>query len=154
QGAQRGLAARTRPVDQNFKRLHAVLLRLAAGVFGRDLRSVRRRLARALEAHRAGGRPGDRVPLRVGDGDDRVVEGGVHVSDARRDVLALATANAGLTSFCSFTSHGSAVLLLLAGDRLGGALAGAGVGVGALAADRQAPAVAQAAVAAKVHQAL
>src|SRR6185503_14566174 len=45
-------------------------------------------------------------------------------------------------------------LLLLAGDRLGLALAGAGVGVGALAADRQALAVAQAAVAGEVHQPL
>src|SRR5579863_3705441 len=45
-------------------------------------------------------------------------------------------------------------LLLLAGDRLGGTLAGAGVGVGALAADRQAPAMAQAAVAGQVHQPL
>src|ERR1044072_4387018 len=44
--------------------------------------------------------------------------------------------------------------LLLAGDRLGLALAGAGVGVRALAADRQAAAVAQAAIAAQVHQAL
>src|SRR5690606_10214184 len=46
------------------------------------------------------------------------------------------------------------LLLLLAGDRLGRALAGAGVGVGALTADRQALAVTQAAVAGDVHQAL
>src|SRR3954470_6421349 len=55
-------------------------------------------------------------------------------------------------AFCA-----SAILLghfLLAGDRLGGALAGAGIGVGALAADRQALAVAQAAIAAQVHQPL
>src|ERR1700748_2469355 len=43
---------------------------------------------------------------------------------------------------------------LLAGDGLGRPLAGAGVGVGALAADRQALAVTQAAIAAQVHQAL
>src|SRR5205085_827575 len=43
---------------------------------------------------------------------------------------------------------------LLAGDRPGLALAGAGVGVGALAAHRQALAVAQAAIAAEVHQPL
>src|SRR6185312_3336049 len=46
------------------------------------------------------------------------------------------------------------LLLLLASDRLGGALAGAGVGVGALAANRQALAVAQAAIAGQVHQPL
>src|SRR5579862_229552 len=52
---------------------------------------------------------------------------------------------------------GFAILLrhfLLAGDRLGGTLARAGVGVGALAADGQAAAVAQAAVTAQIHQPL
>ena len=44
--------------------------------------------------------------------------------------------------------------LLLAGDRPRRTLAGAGVGVGALAAHRQPPAVAQATVAAEVHQPL
>src|SRR5438270_1523993 len=45
-------------------------------------------------------------------------------------------------------------LLLLAGDRPRLALAGARVGVRALAADRQALAVAQAAIAGEVHQPL
>src|SRR5918993_5244796 len=45
-------------------------------------------------------------------------------------------------------------LLLLAGDRLRLALAGAGIGVGALAANRQAAAVAQATIGAEIHEAL
>src|SRR5215213_3782997 len=45
-------------------------------------------------------------------------------------------------------------LLLLAGDRLGRALARARIGVGALAAHRQAAAMTQAAIAAEVHQTL
>src|ERR1700731_837788 len=45
-------------------------------------------------------------------------------------------------------------LFLLAGDRLGRALARAGVGMGALAAHRQPAAMAQAAIAAEVHQTL
>src|SRR3954453_14478969 len=44
--------------------------------------------------------------------------------------------------------------LLLAGDCLGGPLAGAGVGVGALATHGQTAAMAQAAIAAEVHQPL
>src|SRR3954469_3071075 len=44
--------------------------------------------------------------------------------------------------------------LLLAGDGLGRPLAGAGVGVGALTADRQALAVTQTTVAAEIHQPL
>src|SRR3954468_2085621 len=49
------------------------------------------------------------------------------------------------------TAMGLLGYLLLAGDRLGGPLAGAGVGVSALATDRQAFAVAQAPVTAEVH---
>src|SRR6476619_2974782 len=45
-------------------------------------------------------------------------------------------------------------LLLLAGDRLGRALARARVGMGALAAHRQTAAMSQAAIAAEVHQPL
>src|SRR3954447_26171193 len=45
-------------------------------------------------------------------------------------------------------------LLLLAGDRLGRALARTRIGMGALAAHRQSAAMAQAAIAAEVHQAL
>src|SRR3954452_13083219 len=45
-------------------------------------------------------------------------------------------------------------LLLLARDRLGLALAGARIGVGALATDRKAPAMAKPAVAGEVHQPL
>src|SRR5690348_8904555 len=48
----------------------------------------------------------------------------------------------------------NARLLLLAGDRLGRTLARARVGVGALAAHRQAATMAQAAIAAEVHQTL
>src|ERR1700704_3249334 len=44
--------------------------------------------------------------------------------------------------------------LLLAGDGLGRTLAGAGIGVGALAANRQAFAVTQPAIAAEIHQPL
>src|ERR1035438_7260983 len=45
-------------------------------------------------------------------------------------------------------------LLLLAGDSLGLALAGAGIGVGALPANGQALTMAQAAIAGQIHQAL
>src|SRR5262249_9160946 len=128
---------------------HAVFGGLLARVLGRHLRGVRRGLARALEAHHAGARPGDGVPLRVGDGDHGVVERGVHVRHARCDVLALALFDAR-----RFLGHSWRLLLLLAGDGLGRTLAGAGVGVGALAANRKALAVPQAAVTGQVHQAL
>src|SRR4029078_3293387 len=59
---------------------------------GRDLRRERRRLARALEAGRAGGLPHDHVAVLVGQGDDRVVERRLDVRLADRDVLADAAA--------------------------------------------------------------
>ncbi len=102
QRAKRGLTARTGTGHFHFNRAHAVLGRLASGVFSGHLGGVRGRLARALETHRAGRRPGDRVALRVGNRDHRVVERRVHMRDARGDVLAFAAADA-----CCFFSHSS-----------------------------------------------
>src|SRR5215211_3950183 len=95
QRTKRRLAARTGAGNFNFQRAHAVFLRLLGNVFGRNLRGIGGRLARALETHRAGRRPGNGIALRVGDGDGRVVERRIDVRDARGDVLAFATAYAG-----------------------------------------------------------
>src|SRR5690606_24339389 len=54
QGPQGRLAARARTLHVHLEGAHAVLLRLAAGILGGDLRRVGRRLARALEALAAG----------------------------------------------------------------------------------------------------
>src|SRR6185437_8642284 len=95
QRTKRRFTARTRTGNLDFEGAHAVFLRLLGDVFGRDLRGIRGRLARALEAHRAGRRPGDGIALRVGDGDGGVVERRIYVRDTRSDVLAFTTAYAG-----------------------------------------------------------
>src|SRR6185312_2693559 len=164
EGTERALAAGTGTLDLDLQGADAVVGGLAAGILGRDLRGVRRRLAAALEAHHPGTRPGNRIALRVGDGDHGVVEAGVHVGDAGGDVLALPPADAlrclghwflqSLSKLRKDVRDEEARLLLLARDRPGLALAGARVGVGALAADRQALPVAKAAVAGEVHQPL
>ncbi len=100
QRAQRGFTARTRTRNLDLKRAHAMFCGLAGAILGRHLRGVGRRFARALETHRAGGGPRDRVALGVCDGDHRIVERRIHVGDARDDVLAFAAANAG-----SFLGH-------------------------------------------------
>jgi hypothetical protein len=86
--------------------------------------------------------------MTVGDGDDGVVERCVNVGNALSDVLLDLLANFG-SSLCHVLS-----LLLLASDGLARALAGAGIGTGALTAAGQALAVTQTTVATKVHQAL
>src|SRR6476619_3165542 len=94
EGAKSALPARAGSLDLNLEGADAMLGGLAARVLGRDLRGIRGRLTAALEAHHAGARPGNRIALRVGDGDHGVVEAGVHVGDAGRDVLALSPAEA------------------------------------------------------------
>src|SRR5438309_1890320 len=94
QRPERAFAAGSRPLDLDLERADAVIGGLLARVLGRDLRGIGRRLAAALEAHHSGRAPGDGVALRVGDGDHGVVEAGVHVGDAGRDVLALPSAKA------------------------------------------------------------
>src|SRR5664279_747548 len=95
QCAKRRLTAGTRTRHLDLEGAHAVFLRLLGGVFGGDLRGVRRRFARAFETHGPRRRPGDGVALRVGDGDHRVVERRIHMRHARRDVFAFAPADAG-----------------------------------------------------------
>src|SRR3546814_15054013 len=87
QRAQRRLAARTRTLHLDLEGAHAMLGGPLAGRVGSDLRGIRRRLARALEALAARRRPGNGVALRVGDGDHRVVERCIHMRDGRGDVL-------------------------------------------------------------------
>src|SRR5688572_9752298 len=87
QGADRGLAARARALDEDLDLLHALLDALARGRVGGHLRREGRRLAGALEAGAAGGLPRDHVALAVRERDDRVVEGRLDVRLADGDVL-------------------------------------------------------------------
>src|SRR5690606_19906501 len=140
------LAARTRALDAHFQRLHAVVQRILARLLGGDLGCERGRLARAAETRAARGRPRQRVALAVGDGDDGVVERRVHVGDAIGDDaldLLLGFRGSWLGHVCS-----------LLPDGLARTLAGTGIGPGALAAQGKAAAMAQAAIAGQVHQAL
>src|SRR5262252_9153313 len=100
QRTKRRFAPRSRPGHLDFESAHAVLLCLLGGVFSSDLRGIGRRFARALETHGPGRRPGNRIALRIGDGDHGIVERGRDMRDARRDVLAFAPTDA-----CGFLTH-------------------------------------------------
>src|SRR5438067_13144978 len=164
QRAHRGLAAGPGALDANFDVLHAALLRRAAGARGGDLGSERRRLARALEAGVAGSRPGERVALPVGDGDDGVIERSVDMRDTLRHVLLDLLARAGrrgllqlLARRCVSASHalyGFPCGYVEFDRRLTRPLARAGVGARALAAHRQSLAMARAAVRVEIDQPL
>src|SRR5712691_5952436 len=74
--------------DKDADLAHAVLHGFARrGVSGQPS-GVGRALARALEAGRARGAPGQHVAVRIGDGDDRIVEAALDVGDSARHVLA------------------------------------------------------------------
>src|SRR5690606_17590917 len=136
--------------DEDVDLLHAVVLRLARSRLGGELRGVGRRLARALHADRAARGLRDDGAGDVGDRDDRVVEGRLDVGLAHGDVLLVLLArlaDRGLGScHVSLPPRGLAAGLLLAGDRLLLALAGARVRLGALTAHGQATTVADALV--------
>src|ERR671939_1517195 len=92
--ADRRLAPGARALDEDLDLLEAVLHALAGAGVGGHLGGERRRLARALEARRAGRLPGDDVSLLVRQRHDGVVERRLDVRLADRDVLADATAGA------------------------------------------------------------
>src|SRR5690606_6648510 len=82
----------TGALDEDVDLAHAVLHGTAGGVLGGHLRRERGGLAGALEPHVAGAGPGDHIPLRVGDRDDRVVERALDVGVPVSDVLLLLAA--------------------------------------------------------------
>src|SRR6266852_2100053 len=93
-GADGGLAAGSRSLNEDLDLLEAVLHRAAGRRFGGDLGGKGRALARSLEALAAGAAPGEHVALGVGQRDHRVIEGGLDVCLAHGDVLLLAAAGA------------------------------------------------------------
>ena len=137
--AHGGVAARAGALDLHFDAAQTVLHRGAGGLLGGHLGGERGALARALEADATGRRPRDDVALGVGDRHDRVVERALDVHDTDGDVLALALA--GATPAWLRLGHYFLTAFFLLATVLLRALAGAGVGVGALTTHRQALAV-------------
>ena len=82
---------------------------LAAGILGNHLGGIGRALTGSLEAHLAGAGPADYGSAKVGDADNGIVEGRLHMGDAMRDVLAsLGLDNLGrLNRIIEIKAHGS-----------------------------------------------
>src|SRR3972149_5009766 len=70
-----------------------------------DSRPGRGRLARPLDPVGPGGRPGERIALPVGYGHDGIVEGGVNVRDAFRNILLYLLAYPGCSVGCGWFCH-------------------------------------------------
>ena len=153
QGPDGRLTAGAGASHQHVDPAHTVLHGPLGALLGRQLGGEGGGFPRSLEPHVAGRCPGQNVPLRIGDRDDGVVEGALDVGDAERDVLALPLAGPAGGGGLGGLGHLLANLLL-SGDRLLRSLAGACVGMGALAVDRQALAVPDALVAPDLHLAL
>src|SRR5690606_6184500 len=145
--------ARPRALDPDFHFPHAVLRGCARRPFRGLPRGERRALAGPLEAGDTRRRPGNHVPLFVGNGHNGVVERRLDVRDAARHVLSLTPPRPGTFSR-SRQANRLPLLLLLSAHGTPRTLAGARVGARPLAAHGQTAAVAQAPVAADVHQPL
>src|SRR5690606_9520701 len=87
QSANRRFTTRTGTLDFNFQVLDALFDSSTTSHFRSNLSCKRSRLTRTLEALATGRSPRQSIALAVGDGDDRVVERSVNVSDAVRNVL-------------------------------------------------------------------
>jgi hypothetical protein len=83
----RGITARARALDLHIQLLHSRLLRCPSCGLGSDLGRKRRALTTTPEPGAPRRRPGHSIPVAVGDGDDRIVEGCVHVRYPFGDVL-------------------------------------------------------------------
>src|SRR5215831_15862246 len=170
QGPDGGLPPRAWALDEHVNLAHPMLHGAPRRGLGRHLRGERGRLARSLEADLSGRCPGDDVADRVGDGDDGVVERAPDVGVPVGDVLAFLAAHllggagaalrrhllpvrwrSSVRGWCAGRRELLLPGLLLAGHGLLPALAGAGVGLRALAVHGQAPPVADALIAPDLH---
>src|SRR5246127_2516692 len=161
EGADRGFAAGAGTGDAHIDRADAVVAGCGGCTDGGLLRSERCALAGAAEAERAGRFPAERIAHLVGDGDDGVVERGLNEDEAEWNVLAFALLEllvlAGLCCALGVLClrHGLfRRFLLTSNGSLAGAFAGASVGVGALSANRERAAVAEATVGLNFNEAL
>src|SRR6476659_10693719 len=116
---------------------HAVLHRPLGGAIGRQRGRVRRALAGALEAGRAGGAPADDRAVEVGDRDDRVVERRLDMDVPLGDVLLLAAALLYRPLSLAHTCRCPRLLLAPHADRLLRSAPLASVGLRPLAPDGQ-----------------
>jgi hypothetical protein len=86
-GTHGGLTTGTGATKTDFSLTETMSHRLTAGILRDDLGGVGGAFAGTAESHLAGGGPADHATGAIRDGDDGVVEGGVNVDDARRNVL-------------------------------------------------------------------
>src|ERR1019366_2403957 len=150
QSPHRRLAPRPRTADPHIHNAHAVVPRLIGGVSGSLLRREGRALTRPAEAQRTRTLPRHRISVRIGDGNDRVIERGLNMHESVGNVLALLLLELLALAFfvrCGGSSWFRHVLclpcrFLLIGYRaLARTFPGASIGVSALSANRQAAAV-------------
>src|ERR1035437_9709891 len=166
QRANRRFAARTGAGNAHFHHPQPAFVRLVGRRHGRLLGGEGRVLARSAKAERTGAGPGNRVAFLIADGHDGVVEGGLDMHDAGVDdalfllLEALLLPRFGGWFACRFACRFACFnwcfchtilclarrLLLVRHGAAARTLAGAGVGMRALPAYRQAAAVPQSTV--------
>jgi hypothetical protein len=83
----RRFATRARALDTDVKILDTLLLRGSTCHLGRNLCGKRSALSRTLETLTPARCPSQSAPLAIGDGNDRVVEGRMHMGDSIRHVF-------------------------------------------------------------------
>ena len=132
-----GFTAGARAFDVDFDGLHSTVDSNFGGSFRCGLCCEGSGLFGTSEAHFTGARPGNSVALRVGDGDDGVVEGGLDMGRATFDYFTVA-ASAGRSVLLGTLFSQSVIplkLLLLVSDGLFRTLACTGVRLGTLTSD-------------------
>ncbi len=156
-GANRGLTSGAGAFDLDVELTKTLVIGGFASSFGGDLSRERGAFLSTFVAKGASRGPGDDVPLRIGDGDDGVVESGMDVRDAF-DEGAFDLLLAGGRGFGFCGSHDSLTSLassfLLVGDGLPLAFARTGIGASTLSTARKAAFVADAAIAADFGETL
>gem|GEM_PF-4806801 len=148
----RGFTSGARALDQDTHGAHTTIHCLSSGSFCCLLSRKRRILTRTLEPGSPRAGPTNHITCRVGKGDNRIIEGAVHVSNTRGDISLFLFLDHSLRS--SHLSVSTQLLFLLANNGSAWAFACPRVGVRALTTTGQTASVPQPSVATDIHEPL
>ena len=155
QGTNRRFATWTWPFDFNIQIFDPLFHGSATCHFRGNLSSKRSRLARTLKALTTRRRPRQSIALTIGNRDDGVIEGRMHVGDTVRNVLADLLAHALCGVIGGRLSHTVlSSLFLQCRCALARPFAGACIGAGTLTTHWQSATMTETTITTNVHQAL
>ena len=153
QGPQGRFPACSRTFNENVHGTHPVFHCFFGSLLSGQLGGKRGALSRTFKPLSSRTGPGDHVPNRVRNRDDRIIEGGLNMGNPDGDIFLFFSFLNGLFYLFGHDSPRK-LFFLFAGQRSTRAFAGSGIGMGPLSAGRKGFSMSKPPVSPQIHQPL